>query len=154
MGGHISQSLNEKIWKSEYIDMSLLFVDSAASVLATAHKDSEVALVLEGNKMFLRPSSSPSGRQRKPDSWDKWASAFHTFMAIYLVRFPSRAIELLKYMEIVRTAAIQFSGYGWRVYDEQFRLKQEAQPDQSWADLDPKLQLTIGACAVGAESGA
>ena len=50
--GHVSQSLKEKIWKSEYIDISLLIKDSAAAALARSQKASEVALVVEGNKMF------------------------------------------------------------------------------------------------------
>ena len=67
--GHVSQSLKEKIWKSEYIDISLLIKDSAAAALARSLKASEVALVVQGNKMFLRPNIASVSRQHKLDSW-------------------------------------------------------------------------------------
>ena len=56
----------------------------------------------------------------------------HTFMSIYLVKHFSRFAELLKYAETVRMAAMQFPGFGWRRYDKQFRLGQEAHPSRSW----------------------
>ena len=148
LGGHISQSMKEKIWNSAYIDMSILFIESPSSVLAKAHSGSEVTLMVEGDKMFLRPNASPTGRQSKLDTWDKWVSAFHTFMAIYIVKFPWRATELLKYAEVIRMAAVQFPGTGWRSYDEQFRLRQEIYPSRSWAALDVELWLTVAASAV------
>ena len=46
--------------------------------------------MVEGDKMFLQPNASPTGRQSKLDTWDKWVSAFYTFMAIYIVKFPRR----------------------------------------------------------------
>ncbi|XP_038073487.1 uncharacterized protein LOC119741700 [Patiria miniata] len=143
IGGHVSQSLKDKIWRNEYVDMSLLFADSASEVLARSNKAEEVALVIENDKMFLRSNQVKTSRQKKMDTWDKWVSAFHTFMAIYLVKFPSRVNELLKYTEIVRTASVQFPGRSWRLYDEQFRLRLEAQPHKSWGELDVELWLTV-----------
>ena len=60
--------------------------------------------------------------KKKNDTFDKWCSAFHTFMAIYFT------IEMLKYIETIRLAAIQFAGAGWKKYDEQ----QESNPSNSW----------------------
>ena len=86
LGAHISKSLKEKIWSNAYIDMSLLFIESPSSVIAKAHRSSgsEVALVVEGDKMFLWPNASPTGRQSKLDTWDKWVSAFsHIYCHLY-----------------------------------------------------------------------
>ena len=73
-----------------------------------------------------------ANRTKKIDTIDRWSSAFHTFMSIYLVKHPNRFAELLKYAETVRMAAMQFPGFGWRRYDKQFRLGQEAHPSRSW----------------------
>ena len=82
---------------------------------------------------------------RKLDSVDKWLSAFHVFMSIYAACHPSRILELLKYTEIIRTAAAQFPGLGWRNYDEQFRLRMELNPSCSWAAIDMELWVTVAA---------
>ena len=66
-------------------------------------------------------------------------------MAIYATRHPARFLELLKYAEIVRTAAVQFPGLGWRNYDKQFRLRMEKNPSRSWATMDMELWVTVAA---------
>ena len=106
----------------------------------------EVTFVIDNEKMFLHSNQTKTSRQGKLNTWDKWLSAFHSFMAIYLVKFPHRINELLKYAEIVSTASVQFPGRGWRVYDEQFRLRLEAQPNWSWGELDVELWITIASC--------
>ena len=68
-------------------------------------------------------------------------------MAIFTARHPSRFAELLKYAETIRLAAAQFPGFGWRSYDEQFRLRQEANPSRSWAVLDMELWVTVAAAS-------
>ena len=53
-------------------------------------------------------------------------------MAIFLEKHPNWAAELLKYAEGIRLASVQFPGMGWRVNDEQFRLRRAADPSSSW----------------------
>ena len=45
-------------------------------------------------------------------------------------------------------AALQFPGFGWRRYDEQFRLGQESNPSRSWGALDSELWITVAAAPV------
>ena len=45
-------------------------------------------------------------------------------------------------------AAMQFPGFGWRRFDEQFRLGQEAHPSRSWGVLDSELWITVAAAPV------
>ncbi len=91
-----------------------------------------------------------SGKSKTIGSIDVWQSAFRTFTSIFLSRHPSRCAELLKYAEIIRLAAIQFPGFGWRVYDQQFRLKQELNPMRAWGVIDIELWLTVTAAGVTA----
>ena len=46
---------------------------------------------------------------------------------------------MLKYAQVVRTAAARHKGGGWRSYDIQVRLCQEWQPPRSWATVDGEL---------------
>jgi hypothetical protein len=52
---------------------------------------------------------------------------------------PLRVQELLKYVDIIRTAAARFGGWGWRTYDRQFRIRQESRPNRSWSIIDGEL---------------
>ena len=64
------------------------------------------------------------------------------------VSHPDCWSELLKYAEIVRSAALQFPGWGWKAYDEQFRLRKESNPAQAWGIVDSELWLTVAGAAV------
>ena len=111
--------------------------------LTSTDHGSALTMMAENGKVVFRPAAS--SHPRKLDTVDKWTSAFHTFMAIFTARHPSRFAELLKYAETIRLAAAQFPGFGWRSYDEQFRLRQEANPSRSWAVLDMELWVTVAA---------
>ena len=46
---------------------------------------------------------------------------------------------MLKYAQVVRTAAARHKGWGWRSYDIEFWLRQEWQPPTSWVTVDGEL---------------
>ena len=46
---------------------------------------------------------------------------------------------MLKYAQVIRSAAARHEGWGWQSYDIQFRLRQEWQPQRSWATIDGEL---------------
>ena len=94
------------------MDFSQLLSDNSIQLLAhSQQQQSELVFAVEGGQMVIRPAAQPN---KKIDNLDKWLSAFHVFMAIFLEKHPSRAAELLKYAETIRLASIQFSGFGWR----------------------------------------
>ena len=101
---------------------------------------SHLILASDGDQVVLRPAN-PSRKHIEMFGW--WQSTFNMFMSIYLQQHTQRYAELLKYCEIVRTASIQFGGMGWKMYDQQFRLKQERIPSRSWADIDMELWMTV-----------
>ena len=139
---HVPRGVKEKIWNGQYVDLACLYRDTATRVLTARETGSELTMAVEQGKVVFRAATPHT---RKLDSIDKWTSAFHVFMAIYCTRHPSRFLELLKYAEIIRTAAVQFPGIGWRNYDEQFRLRMEANPSRSWAAMDMELWVTVAA---------
>ena len=145
LDAHVPLALKEKIWSGKFIDFAALHRDNAVFALTHADSGSVLTLAVDGDKVVFRPASA---QKKKIDSIEKWMSAFHSFMAVYTVRHPGRCAELLKYAETVRMASVQFPGLGWRSYDEQFRLRQEANPARSWAELDVELWVTVAAASV------
>ena len=142
LGMHVPQNIKDKIWAGAFIDLSLLYQDNAKAILSKEMGGAELTLAVDGDRMVIKQGVTHS---KKVDTFDKWCSAFHTFMAIYLTKHPGRAIEMLKYIETIRLAAIQFAGAGWKKYDEQFRLQQESNPSNSWGVINMELWVTVAA---------
>ena len=81
--------------------------------------------------------SRPRITKDKVPTIDKWTDAFLIFSSIYLKKYPNKTQELLQYMSIIREAANR-SSLSWRIYDEQFRLRQ-ATNVQPWGRLNSDL---------------
>ena len=64
-------------------------------------------------------------------------------MSIFSTKHQTRATELMKYMSIIRDAAVKFPGTGWAEYDTHFRMRQAAQPERDWATIDGELWYTV-----------
>ena len=62
-------------------------------------------------------------------------------MNIYVGAHPDKIHQLLKYLHSIRLGASRISGQGWKVYDEQFRLKMASNPASSWGEMDTELWL-------------
>ena len=145
LGFAVPALIKQKIWDGEFVDFSQLLSDNSIQLLVhSQQQQSELVFAVEGGQMVIRPAAQP---KKKIDNLDKWLSAFHVFMAIFFEKHPSRAAELLKYAETIRLASIQFSGFGWRTYDEQFRLRRAADPSSSWGEMDLELWVTVAAAA-------
>lgn len=72
-------------------------------------------------------------------SIESWTGAFIIF--VFCSAHASQFHDLLKYMNIIRLGAKRSVGFGWRTYDEQFRLRKSQDPASSCANLDPELWL-------------
>ena len=67
-----------------------------------------------------------------------WTPAFIHFIVVYLQRHPRKALEMLRYMDIVRLAYTKWGGMGWLAYDEQFRALVAVYP-KCWSIIDHNL---------------
>ncbi|KAJ8316736.1 hypothetical protein KUTeg_005682 [Tegillarca granosa] len=132
---HIPNQLREKIWGHQYVNLVLLLKGSAE--LTDFYTASNLVLNEYGCL-----ESRPKVLKDKIPSIEKWTDAFLLFTNIYLRRYPERAVELTQYMSVIRDAAARSPGFGWRAYDEQFRLRQAIQY-QSWATLNYPLWLRL-----------
>ncbi|XP_041458590.1 uncharacterized protein LOC121410509 isoform X2 [Lytechinus variegatus] len=140
LGADISLGLKEKIWQGDYVDLVLLQKQTRNSFLTNN--------IGPGTTFQLMPSASgfqlqpqTNARQQRITSIEQWTSVFLVYISIYLERHPGR--ELLKYMDMVRGAARNNGGYGWRDYDVQFRLRQARSPARSWVSINAELWLLL-----------
>ena len=82
----IPDSIKEKIWANQYVELGLLLhpheVDKYSMAMSTASGSPSLCLL-----------------PRKPkriSTLDQWNSAFNIFMTIYLTKFPTQAVAVLK----------------------------------------------------------
>lgn len=68
----------------------------------------------------------------------KWLDAYTSYMLVTVAAYPRRALELLKYPQIISTAESKFKGPAWLTYDEQFRCRAAYDLTLPWdlVDLD------------------
>lgn len=131
VAAHIPIKIKEKIWKGEFISLSIL-LKSARDLANDSSMDGE--FVMRGGVLTLV--------NKKPEqiyNINTWTSAFIIFMSIVLEKRPNKAQELLKYMQSVRFAASRCGNNNWVQYDEQYRLKKGNYPDSSWGIIDQEL---------------
>ena len=133
LGANVQLPLKERIWRGEYVELGQLTTVGPSPV------DQPLMLAVDttGGGLHLRPQSrSPAIR-----SIEQWTSAMLVFTSIFAERHSTRTRELLKYVNVVRTAAE--CGYNWKEYDIQFRLRHARQPHASWAKVDTELWLLV-----------
>ena len=135
LGADLPMALKDKIWKGDFVDFGLLVAKVGIGQGALSLSFSKGS----GGQLLLTPNS---GASKGIFSVEVWTDAFFIFASVFLVKHPQRALELFKYASTVRLAARTFGGLGWKVYDEQFRLRQARFPCRSWASIDGELWLT------------
>ena len=132
LGVQLPQAMRAKIVNSEFVDFGQLLEKSEH----LGKDDTQYSLAVgQGGTLVWQESKS----KRNINSVHTWTSAFLIFSAVYLSAHPHRVQEMLKYAQVIRTAAARHEGWGWRSYDIQFRLRQEWQPQRSWAIIDGEL---------------
>ena len=132
----LDRTLEDKILRGEYIDFSLLLPDSIAHPQAPSFQ-------LRFDESLPGSLGSPLTmiRKRKPitDSFHKWLDAYTTYMLTLVSHYPRRAIELLKYQQIISRAESKFRGLTWLSYDEQFRRRAAQDLSLNWGLVDLEL---------------
>lgn len=133
LGTEIPQPLKDKIKKGDFVDFGLLLPKVTSG---SSQSEMPLGLTLNASGQIVMQEAKP---QAKINTINAWTDAFLVFAAIYLQSHPQRVQEILKYGNIIRTAHTRFGGWGWRSYDENFRLRQSAHPENSWAVIDGEL---------------
>lgn len=128
LGHNVSESLRMKIIEGKFVDLALLLKNS--NIEDTV---SERVLVVGNDGQMVSKSRSAV----KITSIEKWTDAFLIYVSVFTSVHVSKFQDMLKYMHDVRTGADRSAG--WKLYDEQFRLKIAMDPAKSWASVDSEL---------------
>ena len=130
VGSHISQAMREKIVSGQYIDLENLLESPIDNV-------NKLSINREGHLIL-----APVEKKSKITNIQSWSDAFIIYSSIYVSAHPDKAQALLKYMHNIRTGAKRTSGLGWKVYDQQFRLRLASDPvGNSFDKIDYELWL-------------
>ena len=130
---HVPESVKRKIRRHEFVNLAVLLKGGVE--LAELY-GSTLLSINEKGQLETKPKSVTD----KISSVDKWTDAFLIFSSIYLLEYPQKTQELLKYMSVIQEAASRSPWFQCRSYDEQFRLRQALQV-QSWAVINSDLWL-------------
>ena len=138
LGDGVPKNIREKIIKGEFIDFGLL-LDKSTCKSRPSPSETEVPTCTLGINAQGQLVMNEAKSHTMITSIHSWTSAFLVYAAVYLSAHPHRTQELLKYAHVIRSAASRSGAYGWRSYDEQFRLKMHRYPQNSWASMDGEL---------------
>ena len=112
----IPDSIKQKIWANEYVDLVQLLKPSDWGQYSLALTTGTGAPAL-----CLQPK-----RKTTIVSIDQWCSAFNIFMTIFLTKFQTQAQSILQYCETVRR--IEKAGGDFVSFDENVRIQRQNNP--------------------------
>ena len=134
LGEGVPKAIQEKIGRGEYVELNLLLENWGGH---SERESGSVSMIFDSEGHPVLRQVGPS--KPKITSISTWTSAFLVYTSIYLSYHPHRSQEILKYMQIVRSAAIRFGSAAWSAYDTNFRIRHQRKPQNSWAIIDAEL---------------
>ena len=132
----VDRNMEDKILRGEYVDLALLLPDNLYQSQAP-----EIQLRLDDSSSGPLGSPVTMVRKRKPviDSFQKWLEAYMVYMLVIVTAYPRRALELIKYQQIISRAVTKFKGLAWLSYDQQFRRRASSNLSLQWDKVDLEL---------------
>lgn len=100
LGLNVSQELKNKIINGQYVDLEKMFVNF--------NEPQKQSLVMVKGELQATEKNA-----KNITNIQQWTDAFIIFASIYLEGHPTKALDLLKYMNDVRLAAARSSGLGF-----------------------------------------
>ncbi|XP_061167326.1 uncharacterized protein LOC133176185 [Saccostrea echinata] len=130
LGVHVSDSLRQNIFDNAFIHLHKLLP-------LKPNDEPQQQLAFVNGELVLKPKH----KEIKITSIETWTNAFLIFTSIYLTKFPEHIQSILKYINIIRTAAQRSTNLNWLNYDVQFRLKRSRNHTLDWGSVDAELWL-------------
>ena len=127
VGAGIPLKTKEKVWNHQYVDLhDLMENNTDIYVLQLQHPNST-------------PELNFAPRKRKQLLTEmEWISAFNTYTALYLEKYPHELNAILSYSSTVQQ--IMTAGGDWRNYDTRYRQDREV-THCSWHTVRPDLEI-------------
>lgn len=133
LGVTVQSSIRDKIISCKYVELGTLLITEAQ-----CPETSNQLVMSDDGSVVVKPKEAAA---KKIVNIENWTDAFIIFTSVYLSAHPHRAQELLKYMHSIRLGYSRHGGMGWKIYDEQFRLRMAYAPSMKWSDIDNELWL-------------
>ena len=132
----VDKTMEDKTLRGEYIEFALLLPDTLYQ-----SQSPEIQLRLDDSSSGPMGSPVTMVRKKKPfiDTFPKWLDAYMTYMLVLVNAYPRRALELVKYQQIISRAVAKFKGLAWLSYDQQFRRRAAYDLSLSWDKVDLEL---------------
>lgn len=118
----IPKKLAEKIWRSEFIELSELLPSRLG--------------IPQPTLLDVLAPSTPKPPVKQISSIEEWVMCFNSFLAIMAMKHPEKTKELLAYSSVIVKASKEFEGLPWLEYDSRFRKEVAVNQSKSWAVID------------------
>ena len=126
VGGHVDETLQEKIMSSQYVDFSKLLSRDRIIV----QEEDRMELIVRNGKAFWTPVASEGV---VITGFNKWEQAFGVYSNIYMGRHPERAGELIEYNHVIHLISQNYVWDNVYEYDKDFRLHIARHSGRNWA---------------------
>ena len=126
---HVDKLLKTKIEAGEFVDLERLLPREGSMGGYLAEEEPGLKIVSKGGQQYLTPQVS----EKRINGIRKWDQAFRIYATIYSEANPSRASEVLQYIQIIHTAAGSYSWDNVAYYDTIFRHLMAEKPWRSWS---------------------
>lgn len=130
LGAHLPTNIRQAIYSNEFVHLNKLLP-------LKANEEPQQQLAFVNGEIVIKPKT----KEIKIANIESWTNAFLIYSSVYLSKFPDQIQQILKYINIVRTAAARSSSTSWLDYDIQFRLKRSRNPLLPWDTVDAELWL-------------
>ena len=130
---HVPSELCIKTWKGEYVNLAKLL---RRELRERASGQGSKVTINEQGTLELLPKST-----KQISNIHEWTDAFLIYMYIITKKKPGKARELIQYKATIREAESRSgSNDWWKIYDENFRLRQAVTP-MPWGKIHVDLRL-------------
>ena len=143
VGGHLDESLINKIKRGEYVDFGKLLPKDRIAV----EEDNRLQPIFKEGQIYWQTPSEPG----TISNFNRWEKAFRVFAKIYTKYHPQRASELIQYSHDIHAASLTFTWDNVYPYDKEFRLHLSKHTMRSWGvilqhawNLKMKDRLSLG----------
>ena len=132
----IPEKIKREVLSGEFFELCKLLPKN----LSNFHKDNEpVEVSLNGTTL----KTTQPKTKKTITTIEGWSTAFSSYTAIIIEKFPERAQELIQYLMTIRYAANNTTGLAWVVYDNQFRTQAANNRNLNWGHIDMQLWVKI-----------
>ncbi|VDI45236.1 Hypothetical predicted protein [Mytilus galloprovincialis] len=131
---NVSQNVKQKVINGEYVDMGSL-LNNSQNITGVNQ-----TLTFNQGQIILQPKQQDT-RINTIGIMDGCLFNIYQYFIVLYIHLSSK--NCLKYMQTVRLGAKRYAGLGWKLYDEQFRLRRSQEPAGSWSVIDTELWLFV-----------